>query len=104
MLYVKRTMKERATSKRVESVDITFENLAYVNIPVKYFGKFYIAGIRTTVERLALNAIVQRKRADWYGTSAMQVRHRSCKPLCGGTRRLSHCFSWLAKVNHRLRS
>jgi hypothetical protein len=51
-------------SKRVESIEITFENLDYINIPAEYFGEFYITGIQTTVERLALNAIVQRTRAD----------------------------------------
>lgn len=51
-------------SKRVESVEITFENLDYINIPVEYFGEFYITGMQTTVERLALNAILQRTRAD----------------------------------------
>ena len=51
-------------SKRVESVEITFENLDYINIPVEYFGEFYITGMQTTVEPLALNAILQRTRAD----------------------------------------
>ena len=51
-------------SKRAESIEITFENLDYINIPVEYFGEFYITGIRTTVERLALNAILQRTKAD----------------------------------------
>lgn len=51
-------------SKRAESIEITFENLDYINIPAEYFGEFYITGIRTTVERLALNAILQRKKAD----------------------------------------
>ena len=50
--------------KRVESVEITFENLDYINIPVEYFGEFYITGMQTTVERLALNAILQRTRAE----------------------------------------
>ena len=40
-------------SKRLESVEITFENLDYINIPVEYFGEFYITGMQTTVERLA---------------------------------------------------
>ena len=44
-------------SKRVESIEITFENLDYINIPAEYFGEFYITGIQTTVERLALTAI-----------------------------------------------
>lgn len=51
-------------SKRAESIEITFENLDYINIPVEYFGEFYITGMRTTVERLALNAILQRTKAD----------------------------------------
>ena len=51
-------------SKHVESIEITFENLDYINIPVEYFGEFYITGMQTTVERLGLNAIVQRTRAD----------------------------------------
>ena len=51
-------------SKRVESIEITFENLDYINIPVEYFEDFYISGIRTTVERLALNAVLQRTMPD----------------------------------------
>ena len=51
-------------SKKVKSVEITFENLDYVDIPVEYFGEFRISGIRTTIERLALNAILQRTTAD----------------------------------------
>ena len=51
-------------SKRVESVEITFENLDYVLIPVEYFDNFFISGIRTTVERLALNAVLQRTIPD----------------------------------------
>ena len=51
-------------SKKVKSVEITFENLDYVDIPAEYFGEFYISGIRTTIERLALNAILQRTKAD----------------------------------------
>lgn len=50
--------------RRVELVEITFENLDYILIPVKYFEKFYISGIRTTVEQLAKNAILQRTKAD----------------------------------------
>lgn len=52
-------------SKKVKSVEITFENLVYVDIPVEYFGEFRISGIRTTIERLALNAILQRTKADY---------------------------------------
>ena len=51
-------------SKRLESVEITFENLDYVLVPVEYFEDFYISGIRTTVERLALNAVLQRTIPD----------------------------------------
>ena len=51
-------------SKRVESVEITFENLDYILVPVEYFEDFYITGIRTTVERLALNIILQRTIPD----------------------------------------
>ena len=51
-------------SKHAESIEITFENLDYINIPAEYFGEFYITGIRITVERLALNAILQRTKAD----------------------------------------
>ena len=51
-------------SKRAESIEITFENLDYIHIPVEYFGEFHISGIRTTVDRLAQNAIVQRTMAD----------------------------------------
>ncbi len=50
--------------KKVKSVEITFENLDYVDIPAEYFGEFRISGIRTTIERLALNAILQRTKAD----------------------------------------
>ena len=52
-------------SKKVKSVEITFENLDYVDIPAEYFGEFRISGIRTTIERLALNAILQRTKADY---------------------------------------
>lgn len=52
-------------SKKVKSVEITFENLDYVDIPVEYFGEFQISGIRSTVERVALNAILQRTKADY---------------------------------------
>jgi hypothetical protein len=51
-------------SKRLESVEITFENLDYVLVPVEYFEDFYISGIRTTVERLALNVVLQRTIPD----------------------------------------
>ena len=51
-------------SKRLESVEITFENLDYVLVPVEYFEGFYISGIRTTVERLALNVVLQRTIPD----------------------------------------
>ena len=51
-------------SKRVRSVEITFENLDYVDIPAKYFGEFQISGILSTVERVALDAILQRTKAD----------------------------------------
>lgn len=51
-------------SKMVKSVEITFENLDYVEIPAEYFGDFSVSGIRTSVERLAGNAILQRARAD----------------------------------------
>jgi hypothetical protein len=51
-------------SKRLESVEITFENLDYVLVPVEYFEDFYISGIRTTVERLALNVVLQRTILD----------------------------------------
>lgn len=51
-------------SKRAASIEMTFENLDYINIPAEYFGEFYITGIRTTVERLTLNAILQRTKAD----------------------------------------
>ena len=51
-------------SKMVKSVEITFENLDYVDIPAEYFGDFSISGIRTSVERLACNTILQRTRAD----------------------------------------
>lgn len=51
-------------SKKVKSVEITFENLDYVEIPAEYFGGFCISGIRTTIERLALNAILQRTKTD----------------------------------------
>ena len=50
--------------KKVKSVEITFENLDYVDIPAEYFGEFHISGIRTSIERLALNAILQRTQAD----------------------------------------
>lgn len=52
-------------SKKVKSVEITFENLDYVDITAEYFGEFRISGIRTTIERLALNAILQRTKADY---------------------------------------
>ena len=51
-------------SKRLESVEITFENLDYILVPVEYFDNFFISGIRTTVERLALNAVLQRTIPD----------------------------------------
>ncbi len=51
-------------SKKVKSVEITFENLDYVDIPAEYFGEFRISGIRTSVERLAFNAILQHTKAD----------------------------------------
>ena len=51
-------------SKKVKSVEITFENLDYVDIPAEYFGEFRISGIRSSIERLALNAILQRTKAD----------------------------------------
>ena len=51
-------------SKRVKSVEITFENLDYILVPVEYFEDFYISGIRTTVERPALNAVLQRTIPD----------------------------------------
>ena len=51
-------------SKKVEFVEITFENLDYVDIPAKYFGVFHISGIHSSVERLALNAILQCTKAD----------------------------------------
>ena len=41
-------------SKHLESVEITFENLDYVLVPVESFEDFCITGIRTTVERQAL--------------------------------------------------
>ena len=52
-------------SKMVKSIEITFENLDYADIPAEYFGEFYIGGIHTTVEKLALNAILQRSKADY---------------------------------------
>ena len=52
-------------SKKVKSVEITFENLDYVDIPVEHFGEFRVSGIRTTIERLALNAILQCTKADY---------------------------------------
>ena len=51
-------------SKKVKSVGLIFENLDYVDIPAEYFGEFCISGIRTTVERLAFNAILQRTKSD----------------------------------------
>ena len=51
-------------SKRAESIELTFENLDYIHIPVEYFGEFRITGIRTTVERLAANAILQRTQVE----------------------------------------
>ena len=38
-------------SKRLESAEITFENLDYVLVPVEYFEDFCINGICATVER-----------------------------------------------------
>lgn len=38
-------------SKHLESLEITFENLDYIIVPVEYFESFCINGIRTTVER-----------------------------------------------------
>ena len=51
-------------SKRLESVEITFENLDYILVPVEYFEDFYISGVRTTVERLALNVVLHRTMPD----------------------------------------
>ena len=51
-------------SKMVKSVEITFENLDYVEIPAEYFGKFQISGICTTAERLACNAILKQSKAE----------------------------------------
>lgn len=51
-------------SKMVKTVEITFENLDYVDIPAEYFGDFSISGIRTSVERLAGNAILQQVKAE----------------------------------------
>jgi hypothetical protein len=51
-------------SKKVNSVEITFENLDYVNVPAEFFGTFQIVDIHISVERLALNAILQRTYAD----------------------------------------
>ena len=51
-------------SKKINSVEITFENLDYVEIPAEYFADFHISGIRTSVERLTPNAILQRNQAD----------------------------------------
>ena len=52
-------------SKKVKTVELTFENLDYVDIPAEYFGEFYISGIRVSIERLAFNAILQRTKADY---------------------------------------
>ncbi len=38
-------------SKHLESVEITFENLDCILVPVEYFEYLCINGIRTTVER-----------------------------------------------------
>ena len=50
-------------SKKVKSVEITFENLDYVEIPAEYFCDFSIRGIHICIERLASNAILQRSKA-----------------------------------------
>lgn len=51
-------------SKIVKTVEITFENLEFVEIPAEFFGEFYIEGLRSSVERLSCNAILQRTKAD----------------------------------------
>ena len=51
-------------SKFVESVEVTFDNLDYVIIPVEYFGAFSINGIRCGISRVASNATLQRTEAE----------------------------------------
>ena len=46
-------------SQNVSSIEITFENLDYIVIPAHYFIAFELADIRTTVRRMAANAILK---------------------------------------------
>lgn len=46
-------------SQDVRFIEITFENLDYIVIPAHYFREFELTDIRTTVRRVATNAILK---------------------------------------------
>ena len=52
-------------SKVIKAIELTFENLDWIEIPAEYFGIFSIRAIHTTVERVACNAILQRSYCDY---------------------------------------
>lgn len=48
----------------VQIVTICFENCEYAEIPIKYFGKFFIDKISTGIYRIAMNAICKENCAE----------------------------------------
>ena len=48
----------------VETVEITFENMEFIEIPARYFTVFQVEGIRTCISRVAINAIKKCTYAD----------------------------------------
>lgn len=50
--------------RRVKTIDIIFENTEFVVLPERYFLRFEITGIKRSIERRFINAIIEMNIVD----------------------------------------
>ena len=50
-------------NKLVKNIELTFENMDYIEIPNQYFSNFSLENIETNIRRVAVNAIMRYQKA-----------------------------------------